>query len=122
MLEIAYLCTVIAVTDGDTFKVRCPIWPDVVTEAPLRVRGIDTPEKGHRAKCENERIAATSATAYAKTRLEGKTVVVKSLDKDKYGRLLADVVIDGESWADAMVRQKHAIPYDGGTKTNPWCR
>lgn len=114
-----FLCTVIGVTDGDTFRIRCPVWPGIVAEDSLRVRGIDTPEKGHRAACDAERKKSDEATALAK---DVREVTISNIARDKYGRLLADVYVGDRLWSDVLISKKLAIPYDGGTKTNPWCK
>jgi micrococcal nuclease len=119
ILATVLACSVIGAVDGDTFKVRCPVWPGLIAEETLRVRGLDTPEKGHRAQCDNERKLADEASALAKSLTE---IQISNLDRDKYGRLLADVFVAGKSWADTLVEKKLAVPYDGGTKHNPWCR
>ena len=42
--------------------------------------------------------------------------------RDKYFRIDGDVVYDGKSLRKEMLNRGYAIPYDGGTKTNPWCK
>lgn len=116
---IVAVCVVLTATDGDTFKVRCPIWPGIIIEDSLRVRGVDTPEKGARAQCDNERRLADLASVEAASLRE---ITITNVGRDKFGRLLADVTVNGADWADTLIRKKLAVPYDGGTKRNPWCK
>ena len=38
------------------------------------------------------------------------------LERDKYGRLLGDLYVEGRSVGDILVEEGLACPYDGGTK------
>ena len=73
---------VVGVSDGDTITVL-----DGRTRVKVRLNGIDCPEKrqafGARAK------QLTSELAF------GKTVTVKPSGKDRYGRVLGEVVLPG---------------------------
>ncbi len=41
--------------------------------------------------------------------------------RDKYFRIDARVLADGQDLADLLISQGLAVPYDGGTKTADWC-
>jgi endonuclease YncB( thermonuclease family) len=87
---------VVGVTDGDTITVLHDGRPEVV-----RLNGIDAPEKrqafGERAK------QFTASLAF------GKTVSVRSRDRDRYGRTIGDVILsDGKSLSQEMVRAGYA--------------
>ena len=87
---------VVGVTDGDTIKVLHNGHPEVV-----RLRGIDAPEKrqpyGTRAK---ELVASLTL---------GKTVTVHTTGRDRYGRLLGEVVLpDGRILNRELVRAGYA--------------
>lgn len=113
------LCLVISAVDGDTLRVRCPLWPGVVAEENVRVRGLDTPEL--RGKCEEEKAMAQQAKRLAE---DLDKVELTNISRDKYGRILADVYFerDGQklSWAEFMVAMELGRPYEGG-KRQPWC-
>jgi endonuclease YncB( thermonuclease family) len=88
------------IIDGDTVAVRAAWLPDPLKkELSIRVWGVDTPEKGHRAKCARENELGKAATQYTQSILNTSTsirIVVR--DWDKYGgRLLGDVLVDGRS-------------------------
>ena len=41
--------------------------------------------------------------------------------RDKYFRINARVIADGQDLSEMLVVKGLAIPYDGGTKTKDWC-
>lgn len=43
------------------------------------------------------------------------------MDRGKYFRIVADVYLDGKNLGDILVKEDHAVAYDGGTKTKDWC-
>ena len=72
----------------------------------IRLLGIDS------AKTEND--AARDALS---AKILGKTITLRNVETKKYGRLLANVYLDGECINDWMLKNGHAVPYDGGKKT-----
>jgi micrococcal nuclease len=68
--------------------------------------GIDTPEI--RGKCEKEKYDA-------------KQITLRNMERGKYFRIAADVIIDGESLGDMLVEAGMAVRYDGGKKKD-WCQ
>ena len=87
---------VVGVADGDTITVLHDGRPEVV-----RLNGIDAPEKGQafgeRAK------QFTASLAF------GKTVSVRSTERDRYGRTIGDVTLpDGRSLSQEVLRAGHA--------------
>ena len=55
------------VVDGDTVEVATPWTPDPLPKKmSIRVFGVDTPEKGFRAKCPQEDQRGQAATAFTK--------------------------------------------------------
>jgi micrococcal nuclease len=119
---VAVLATVISVTDGDTIKVKAQLWPQMITETTIRISGLDTPEKGWRAKCSAEAALADTATAFSAATLTGRTVYLLAVEPDKYGgRFLARVQLaDGQDFGTLLIEKGLARPYDGGTR-RPWC-
>ena len=49
----------------------------------------------------------------------GNIVELKNLETEKYGRILADVYIDGLHINNHMLVSRLAVKYDGGTKKVP---
>jgi endonuclease YncB( thermonuclease family) len=117
----AYEWEILRVIDGDTIEIKNECFP---TELKLSVRvlGIDTPEKGSRAKCEREAKLAEKASKFTKQFVgKNKTATFKNIQWDKYGgRLLADVEINGKSLAGELVKNNYARLYDG-KKKGSWC-
>jgi endonuclease YncB( thermonuclease family) len=117
----AYAGTVVSVHDGDTLTVEARIWPGVVARDAVRVQGLDTPEL--RGKCPAERQAAQQAKELtARLAPTGGPVTLQVKGRDKYGRLLARVVLpDGRDLAAVLIEAGLARPYDGGARAG-WCR
>ncbi|MCP5009166.1 MAG: hypothetical protein GY942_04210, partial [Aestuariibacter sp.] len=70
-----YPAQVLKVVDGDTVKVMVEVWPDMFIKTSLRIRGIDTPEAGHKAKCLQELAKARLATEFTRKFVSGPVVV-----------------------------------------------
>jgi endonuclease YncB( thermonuclease family) len=75
----------------------------------VRLLGIDT--------AETEKDAAIVARDVLSAKILGKTITLRNVTTEKYGRLLANVYLDGECINDWMLKNGHAVPYDGGKKT-----
>ena len=111
---------VTSIYDADTFRVNIKNWPDIVgRRMSVRVNGIDAPEM--RGKCKEEKRLAKLAKQFTvKLLRSGKVIEIRNIKRDKYFRLLADVYIDNNSLAEALIMSNHARVYAGGTKPN-WC-
>lgn len=96
-------CTLISVTDGDTFRAACPA-PVIVT---VRIADIDAPEK---KKCPGP---AAQSTAALTTLLAG-TITLQPLYFDRYKRTVATVAVGGQDVGSAMLDAHHAYkwPHD----------
>lgn len=113
---------VLAIKDGDTLAVTLPGLPAALNPVAVRVRGIDTPETGGRAKCAAEQKLARRATEFTRAAIgRGRRVEFARPTWDKYGgRIDADVWIDGASLAQQLIAAGLARAYDGG-KRGGWC-
>ncbi len=95
--------TVVDVLDGDTIRVGRGHETDTV-----RLLGIDTPETHHPIK--PVQCFGPEASAYTRSQLLGRSVQLE-LDieeRDRYGRLLAYVIVDGERFDDELLRLGYA--------------
>ncbi len=112
----ASVSRLIAVHDGDTFKVDIADYPPIIGKAiDIRISGIDTPEL--MSKNPVVKAKAQEARAYLAKRLANvQSIVLKNLRRDKYFRILADVDADGVSVGDDLLKQGFALPYDGNKK------
>jgi micrococcal nuclease len=96
--------TVVDVLDGDTIRVaRGRDRADTV-----RLLGIDTPETQHPTKAVE--CFGPEAAAYTHARLHGRSVQLESdiEGRDRYGRLLAYVIVDGKRFNDELLRLGYA--------------
>lgn len=104
------------VIDGDTIDVTLDLGFDVkLHKQRCRLAGIDTPESRTR------NLAEKALGLKAKERLielcEGP-IMIKSLGKGKYGRILAVPYTEDEiDMCKALVDEGHAVEYWGGKKT-----
>jgi endonuclease YncB( thermonuclease family) len=91
-------------------------------ELSIRVFGVDTPEKGHRAKCPQEAQRGEQATAFTKqvvSSAQKRQIVL--MDWDKYcGSVLGDVMLNGVSLRQLLIQNGFAREYYGEAKTS-WC-
>ena len=84
---------VIKVYDGDTFTLagHLPYSGSPLYRFSVRLNGIDCAEiKG---KTEEEKVSALKARDQLSALILGKTVTLKNVKNEKYGRLLADVYV-----------------------------
>jgi len=120
-----YRWKVESVYDGDTIRVA-PSWLPPELKLKVRVLGIDTPEKGWRAKCAYEHDLAEKATEFVVKKIQyaidnRKRIAFRNIKWDKYGgRVDATVIIAGENLSDSLIAAGLARPYFGGKK-EPWC-
>ena len=111
------------VVDGDTVEVTTPWVPaPLKPRMSIRVYGVDTPEKGHRAQCPSEAQRGEAATNFTKKVVtESKVARVCVSSWDKYGgRMLGDIVLDGKSLRQQLIANGFAREYYGEAKTS-WC-
>ena len=85
---------VVRVVDGDTFVVNFN-----GKDEKVRLIGVDTPESVHADSSKNTK-EGILVSDYTKSKLNGKIVKLEFdvQERDKYGRLLAYVYIDGEMY------------------------
>jgi endonuclease YncB( thermonuclease family) len=121
--SVVYDAVITRVIDGDTVAFQAPFLPDPLKkELSIRVFGVDTPEKGHRAKCPSEAQRGAAATEFTKQFIaQGKTFQVALMSWDKFGgRVLGDVIINGQSLRQQLIQRGFAREYYGEAKTS-WC-
>ena len=111
----------IRVYDGDTFFVDISgVHPLLGDEIGIRIRGIDTPEI--RAKCDSEKKLAYAARRLAEKILLGATRIdLVDVERGKYFRIVATVMVDGVSLGRELIDASLAVPYDGKGKKHDWC-
>jgi endonuclease YncB( thermonuclease family) len=120
---VMYEAQVIKVTDGDTVVIAAPYLPQPLKpQLAVRVYGVDTPEKGHRAQCPSEAQRGEQATAFTKnivSKAVKRQVILYGWDKFG-GRVLGDMVLDGQSLRAQLIANGFAREYYGEAKQS-WC-
>ena len=117
-----YAWRVLGVKDGDTLTVDLPGLPAPLNPVAVRLRGVDTPESGGRAKCTLERTMAARATGFTRAAIAAaRSIEFGAPTWDKYGgRIDAEVWVDGQLLSGRLIEAGLARPYDGG-KRKGWC-
>jgi len=120
---VTYDAVLTRVIDGDTVAFQANFLPEPLKkELSIRVFGVDTPEKGHRASCPSENEKGLAASAFTKAQVNAATkhqIII--MDWDKYGgRVLGDVLLDGKSLRVMLIEKGYAREYYGEAKTT-WC-
>jgi micrococcal nuclease len=111
---------VISVYDGDTFRVNIDSLPPIVGKnIPIRLNGVDTPEI--QGKCQYEKDLALKARDFVRKKLaNAKEIKLTKLQRGKYFRVVADVMVDGVNLEKELLENKLAYKYTGGKKSS-WC-
>jgi len=118
-----YDAKIIRISDGDTIVIAAPFLPPPLKpELAVRIFGVDTPEKGHRAQCpqENERaLVASKFTTQAIQSNPKHQVIIYGWDKFG-GRILGDILVNGQSIRQGLIANGLAREYYGDAKQS-WC-
>lgn len=102
--------------DGDTCQARFE-----GRQRRVRLAGFDTPELGAGARCAAEQQMALLARDRLRTLVAGaRESALCPKEDDRYGRLVARLLLDGEDVAGLMIGEKLARPYAGGRREG-WC-
>ncbi len=120
---VVYDAELTRVIDGDTVAFKATWLPaPLKPELSIRVFGVDTPEKGHRAQCPQEDQRGQAASAFTKKVISAsqkRQIVLMSWDKYG-GRVLGDIIIDGQSLRALLIQNGFAREYYGEAKQS-WC-
>jgi len=122
-IGVTYDAVITRVIDGDTVAFEANWLPEPLKkELSIRVYGVDTPEKSFRAKCASEEARGQAASAFTKQMIsQAQKRQVVLMDWDKYGgRVLGDVLLNGQSLRIMLIQNGYAREYYGEAKTS-WC-
>lgn len=110
-----YNARVVSVYDSDTCTLKIDLGFRVEHVIQVRLSGIDTPEMNGPNKQ-----AGLAARDYLKELLVDKKFLVKTYKdkKEKYGRYLAEIFVDGKDVATMLREAGYAVDYLGGKRTN----
>lgn len=120
---VTYDAQIVRVNDGDTVVIAAPFLPaPLKPELAVRIFGVDTPEKGFRAKCPQEDARGQAASKFTKDLVansQKRQVVL--YDWDKFGgRVLGDILLNGQSLRALLIKNGFAREYFGEAKQS-WC-
>ena len=121
---VTYDAQIIRVTDGDTVVIAAPFLPaPLKPELAVRVYGVDTPEKGFRGQCDSEKQRGEAASVFTKGLINAsqqRQVILYGWDKFG-GRVLGDIILNGQSLRQMLIANGYAREYYGEAKTS-WCQ
>ncbi len=121
---VTYDAKIIRVNDGDTIVIAAPYLPaPLKPELAVRIFGVDTPEKGHRAQCPSEEQRGQAASAFTKNAVastQKHQVILYGWDKFG-GRILGDLILNGVSLRAELIKNGYAREYFGEAKQS-WCQ
>jgi micrococcal nuclease len=100
-----YACEVVGVIDGDTLKVKIDLGFDVWTFQHVRVAGVDTPEVFGPKAVPAGKVASAFTKDWVAHGITFRIVSLKYDDREKYGRVLAQVYRDADpvSLTEALI-------------------
>lgn len=107
--ENRFQSVVLSVYDGDTIHatINIGLFKMVVSDATIRLHGIDAPEiRG------SERPQGLISADWLRSQIDGKSIVLEVFGEDKYGRLLGVIWLDGRNINQEMIANDYAKPYD----------
>lgn len=113
------------VYDGDTIitHISEDKLPPPLNKLSVRIYGIDTPERGGKAKCPKEAELAEKARDFLIVLIgDEKVMKIKDFKWDKFGsRILAHVYVKNIDVAKSLIDGGFAVPYFGEKKEKNWC-
>jgi len=118
---------VTSIVDGDTIRVTVSDWPPVIGERiPVRISGINAPERRSRCDIEEEkqreRQLAAEARIYLVEHLRGaETIELRRIERGSFFRIIAEVWADDENVGQEMLEEGYALPYVEGAGGRAWC-
>lgn len=104
------------VIDGDTVEATIEVWPRLFVQDAVRLVGIDAPEMHAPRPC--ERADAQRAKDRLGQLLAAGRIDVEPDHKDKYGRMVGRVRVDGADVNAALLAEGLAVPWGGSPA--PW--
>jgi micrococcal nuclease len=118
ILAVAVTCTQpVRVIDGDTIEVCNASGPE-----RIRIANLDAPES-YRPACAKEKIAGIQAKQAAIQLFIRPNVNldINRHSKDRYGRSVADVSVNGIDFRQHMIAEGHGVEWKFNEKHN-WCK
>ena len=105
---------VVRVKDGDTILCCFSVFGMQPKKWCIRLLGIDACEV--HTKDVTEKMHGLATSLLLENKISGKIVQLHFGPADKYGRLLATVMLNGENINEYVILNSPSVPYDGGHK------
>lgn len=109
--------------DGDTltFNIK-QVHPLLGDQISVRVFGIDTAEMSSKDSCETQ-MAHAAQQEVERLMKRAQRIDLVHAQRGKFFRVVADIIFDGKSLQEHMLKKKLAVPYLGGHKEYvDWCK
>lgn len=109
-----YWAQVTRIVDGDTIEMNVAVGFKVAIHERFRLIGVDTPEVYSVKRTSEEYKRGKAASDYVKKRIPpGSWVEIKvyAEQREKYGRWLCEVFVDGKSLNEDLIAKGHAHEY-----------
>lgn len=105
-----YRAKIVDVTDGDTVTALVDLGLDVTKLEKVRLSGIDAPELNTEA--------GKRSRDFLEKRIKHRTLILITEQdrREKYGRLLAEIILENQSINEMLVKHGFAKEYDGGKR------
>ena len=120
---VTYDAQILRVSDGDTIVIAAPFLPaPLKPQLAVRIYGVDTPEKGWRGQCDSEKQRGEAASVFTKNLVNAsqqRQVILYGWDKFG-GRVLGDIILNGQSLRAQLIANGFAREYYGAAKQS-WC-
>lgn len=102
-----YKAKVTRVIDGDTMICEVDLGFSITVTERIRLRGINTPEvRG------NQKKRGLEVKEIVRSIIEGKEITLQVYKKGKYGRFIADIIIDDANLSDYLIENELGKRYD----------
>jgi len=111
-----YKVEVLKIVDGDTIDVRIDLGFNVWHKCRVRLVGINAPES--RTSDKAEKVKGLAAKAWLTDIIQSAQadIEMQSHGSGKYGRVLGELYINDVNINQLMVKEGHAVKYDGGKR------
>ena len=114
-----YRAEILRVLDGDTVDVNVDLGFGVYTKQRLRIYGVNAPEKDTEAG--KAALQFVSETLYQASEVHIQTMKQSTQSdaekREKYGRYLTQISVDGEPLTDLIIKAGHGQAYFGGKRS-----
>lgn len=113
-----YKCKITKIVDGDTLDVDIDLGFDIILRNQrIRLYGVDTPEL--RTTNNEEKVFGFLAKDFVEKFVDKGDILLRTHDynpKGKFGRIIADIVVNGNSLSEFLIENYLGVAYFGQSK------